>query len=91
MAGHRRRRARIVGAREAQAIAANLGRDVRSTRRRRHLTQAELGTLVDLSQAEISRLERGNGEGTSIETWVAIGMALERPIAIGFSRDVSSR
>jgi transcriptional regulator with XRE-family HTH domain len=52
------------------------------------MTQAQMGALVDLSQAEISRLERGRGAGTSIETWVAIGIALERPIAIGFSRDV---
>ncbi len=88
MAGHRRRRARILGGREAQAIAANLGRDTGTTRRRRRLTQAALGSLVGLSQSEISRLERGRGIGTSIETWVAIGMALERPLAIGFSRDV---
>ena len=88
MAGHRRRRARILGAREAQAIAANLGRDVRVTRLRRRLTQEALGELVDLSQAEISRLEHGRGAGASIETWVAIGMALGRPIAIGFGRDV---
>ncbi len=59
-----------------------------TTRRRRQLTQAALGELVDLSQAEISRLERGRGVGASIETWVAIGMALERPVAIGFSRDI---
>ena len=88
MAGHRRRRARILGAREAQAIAANLGRDARATRLRRRLTQDELGDLVDLSQAEISRLERGRGAGASIDTWVAIGIALNRPVAIGFSRDV---
>ena len=88
MAGHRRRRARIVGAREAQAIAANLGRDTRVTRLRRRLTQEGLGERVDLSQAEISRLEHGNGAGASIETWVAIGMALGRPVAIGFGRDV---
>jgi transcriptional regulator with XRE-family HTH domain len=88
MAGHRRRRARILGAREAQAIAANLGRDARVTRLRRRLTQEALGELVDLSQAEISRLEHGRGAGASIETWVAIGLALDRPVAIGFGRDV---
>jgi asparagine synthetase B (glutamine-hydrolysing) len=40
-----------------------------------------------LSQAEISALESGGGSRTSIETWVAIGVALRRPVAISFSRD----
>ena len=78
----------VVGLREAQAIAANLGRDARSTRIRRRLTQAKLGALVGLGQSEISYLERGHGARTSIESWVAIGIALERPVAIGFGRDV---
>jgi transcriptional regulator with XRE-family HTH domain len=78
----------VTGLRESRAIAANLGRDTRTTRRRRRLTQAELGGLVDLGQSEISYLERGFGGRTSIETWVAIGIALDRPIAMGFSRDV---
>ena len=78
----------IAGAREAQAIAANLGREARTTRRRRRLTQLELGRRVGLSQSEISHVEAGYGAGTSIATWTAIGIALGRPIAIGFSRDV---
>ena len=84
----RRPPAVVTGLREAQAIAANLGRDSKVTRRRRHLTQAELGRRVGLSQSEISYLERGHGARTSVETWVAIGIALGRPIAIGFRRDV---
>lgn len=75
--------------REARAIAANLGRDLRGTRRSRRWTQARLGDRVGLSQAQISALESGAGARTSIETWVAIGIALLRPIAIGFSRDVA--
>jgi transcriptional regulator with XRE-family HTH domain len=88
MTGQKRRSARSIGAREANAIAANLGRDLRGTRIRRRLTQAKLGDKVSLSQAEISALEAGLGGRTSIETWVAIGIALDRPIAIGFGRDV---
>src|SRR4051794_23741179 len=88
MGRSKRRAAVIAGKREARAIAATLGRETRSTRRRRKLTQAALGDLVGLGQSEISHLERGNGTGTSVETWVAIGMALDRPIAIGFGRDV---
>lgn len=78
----------MTGLREAQAIAANLGRDAKATRLRRHLRQAELARLVGLGQSEISYLERGHGARTSIETWIAIGIALRRPISIGFSRDV---
>jgi len=88
MARRSRRSARWNGAREARAIAGNLAHDLRTTRRRRRLTQEELGDKAGLSQAEISALEAGAGARTSIETWVAIGIALERPIAIGFSRDV---
>ena len=84
----RRPPAVLTGVRESRAIAANLGRDLKSTRLRRRLTQGELAALVDLGQSEISYLERGHGARTSIETWVALGMALERPVAIGFSRDV---
>lgn len=78
----------MTGLREAQAIAANLGRDAKATRKRRRLTQADLGRLVGLGQSEMSHLERGNGARTSIETWIAIGIAMRRPISIGFSRDV---
>jgi transcriptional regulator with XRE-family HTH domain len=61
---------------------------MKSTRLRRRLTQQELGAMVDLGQSEISYLERGHGARTSIETWVALGIALDRPIGVGFGRDV---
>jgi transcriptional regulator with XRE-family HTH domain len=51
------------------------------------MTQAQLGDRVGLSQAQISALEAGAGARTSIETWVALGIALGRPIAMGFTRD----
>jgi transcriptional regulator with XRE-family HTH domain len=87
--GRRRRAARTIGAREAGAIAGNLGRELRRTRLRRRLTQSQLADRVDVSQAEISALEAGRGARTPIETWVALGIALDRAIAIGFSRDVA--
>jgi transcriptional regulator with XRE-family HTH domain len=89
MGSRKRRAARTIGAHEANAIAANLGRDLRRTRTRRRLTQAELGDKVGVSQAEVSALEAGRGAHTPIETWVALGIALDRPIAIGFSRDIA--
>lgn len=85
----RRPPAVVIGIREAQAIAANLGRDTRATRRRRRLRQIDLAQMAGLGQPEISHLERGHGARSSIETWIAIGIALRRPIAIGYSRDVA--
>jgi transcriptional regulator with XRE-family HTH domain len=90
MARRKRTPNEIAGAREAVAISAHLGREARTTRVRRRLTQKQLGRLVGLSQAEISYLEAGHGQGTSIATLVAIGAALGRPMAIGFSRDLVS-
>ena len=84
----KRRAARAIGAREANAIAGNLGSNLRRTRTQRRLTQAALGDKIGVSQAEISALEGGRGARTSLETWVAIGIALGRPLAVGFSRDV---
>ena len=89
MPKRKRSRAAIDGAREAQAIAANLGGEAKATRHRRRLTQARLGELVGLSQSEISFLETGHGVGAPIATWAAIGMALGRPLSVGFSRDLT--
>ncbi len=89
MGRQKRRGAVIAGAREAGAIAATLGRQAGVTRRARQLTQAVLGEKVGLSQSEISHLERGHGARTTLETWVAIGIAVDRPLAVGFGRDVA--
>ena len=88
MPRQKRPSARVTGGREARAIAANLARALFATRKRRRWTQDRLADAVGVSQTEISHLERGYGARTSIETWVAIGIALDRPIAIGFGRDV---
>jgi transcriptional regulator with XRE-family HTH domain len=53
-----------------------LGRAVRAARRRRHLTQAQLGDAVRLSQAEVSRIELGSGSGSPIRVWLALAAAL---------------
>jgi transcriptional regulator with XRE-family HTH domain len=88
MTSLRRTQASVVGDRESAAIAASLGRDLRDTRRKRRLTQQALGALVGMSHARVGELERGHGSGAPIETWVALGIALGRPIAISFSRDI---
>jgi transcriptional regulator with XRE-family HTH domain len=73
------------------SITGTLGRDVRAARRGRRLTQAALGRRIGRSQAQISEIERGGGGGTSLETWIAIGVALDRPLTVGLSRPFQAR
>jgi len=82
----RRTRSEVEGRREARAIAATLGGIVRRTRRERRWDLETLGAKVGLARTRIAEIERGEGTGTSLETWVALGIALGRPLAVGFSR-----
>ena len=64
-----------------------LGQRIRDARRRRRLTQAQLGDAVDFSQSEISRLELGRGHGTSIATWLALAAVLDLAPRFDLTRD----
>ena len=73
-------------ARRTTTISITLGEAVRAARRHLRLTQHALAIRVGVSQTAISRIERGLGGHVPLETWVALGIALERPLAITFSR-----
>jgi transcriptional regulator with XRE-family HTH domain len=88
MERRRRTSTAIAGDREAMSIAASLGREVQATRRRRRLRQSDLAAAVGLAQARISDIERGAGTGTPLLVWVRLGIALGRPLAASFSRDL---
>ena len=77
--------------RRTATISSALGREVRSGRRTRHLTQASLGARIDRCQSEVSEIERGQGGRIPLETWIAIGTALDRPLGVGFSRPLEAR
>jgi transcriptional regulator with XRE-family HTH domain len=70
----------------SQSIADALGKAVRIGRIRLHLTQSELAARVGVQQSWISRIELGRGQGAPLETWIALGVALGRPLAVSFSR-----
>jgi transcriptional regulator with XRE-family HTH domain len=59
---------------------------MRPSRRQKHLTQAALAERVGVHQTWISAIELGRGGVVPLETWVGLGVALDRPLAIAFSR-----
>ena len=88
--GVRRRRTdvEIAGVREAAAIAATLGRELKNGRQARRLTQAQVGQRIGVTHARIGDLERGHGAGAPIGLWIAAGIAVGRPLAITTSRSL---
>ena len=68
------------------SIAGSLGKTVRTARHRKRSTQAELADRLGVHQSWISRIELGCGQGVPLETWIALGVALDAPLAISFSR-----
>jgi transcriptional regulator with XRE-family HTH domain len=86
MARRVRPSALIAGNREAIAIAATLGGVARAARRARGLSLRQVAQRVGLSVARLSEIERGAGSRAPLETWVALGIALGRPLAVDFSR-----
>jgi transcriptional regulator with XRE-family HTH domain len=71
------------------AIAASLGRDVRAARRGLGLRQADLALRVGVHQTWISDIELGRGSGAPLALWVAIGVAIGRPLSMAFTRPLA--
>ena len=77
-------------AREVQrlttALVATLGRGVRSGRERKRMTQDDLALQVGIDQTRISQIELGHGDGAPLGLWIALGQALDQPLAVSFTR-----
>ncbi len=80
----------INGRREAMAIAATLGGQLRAARRAKRWSIAELARRSGLSVARLSEIERGGGTRAPLETWVALGIALDRPLAVTLTRPIGT-
>lgn len=75
----------VAGDREAQAIAATLGRHVRERRHHGRLRLVDLADRIGLSVNRLSMVERGHGEALPLRAWVRIGAALDEPLAVTFT------
>lgn len=86
--GGRRRRTdvELLGATEAAAIAATIGRQLRAARQARRLTQTAVASRIGITHSRYGDLERGIGAGAPLGLWIAAGLAVGRPIAVTASR-----
>jgi transcriptional regulator with XRE-family HTH domain len=50
------------------------------------ITERELSDRVGVDQTRISQIELGKGDGVPLSLWIAIGLALDQPLAVAFSR-----
>jgi transcriptional regulator with XRE-family HTH domain len=64
-----------IGRTRAEAIAKRLGVGLLDSRHASRMRQKDVGTKARVSQTFISRLERGRGAQTSIETWAIVAAA----------------
>jgi transcriptional regulator with XRE-family HTH domain len=90
MSGRRRTGSLVDGHREAIALAATLGGEIRSERRRRRWRQADLATRVGISRSHLAGIERGRGVRIPLDVWIALGLALGRPLAVSLSRTLAA-
>ena len=66
---------------------ARAGGQLRMSRKRRRMTQAQLGAAIGVSQSTISLMERGLGGSLSMDVWQRAFAALDRALVVDVSRD----
>jgi transcriptional regulator with XRE-family HTH domain len=78
---------RLEAQRAADEIVRRLAVASRSARKRRGMTQAQLGERVGISQSEVSRIELGGGHAVPMATWVALADAVGLRPRFDLARD----
>ena len=74
-----RRRAgsyRMAGRRRSTYLTSRLGTQLREARRYASLRQADVAARAGVAQSHVSRMERGLGGSSSIETWASVAAAV---------------
>lgn len=66
---------------------ARMGTELRTSRRRRGLTQSALGNRIGVTQSTVSQVERGFGGTLSIDVWQRLFVGLGRRLVIDAGRD----
>jgi transcriptional regulator with XRE-family HTH domain len=87
MARVKRPDARVAGAAIATKVAAEVGAEMRASRRRRKMKQSRLAALAGISQGRLAAIEAGGGGGAPLEVWLALAQALGRYLRFEFGRD----
>ncbi len=67
-------------------MALELGQTVRIRRKQLGMRQRILADLAGIDQTRVSQVERGHGARLPLGGWVALGVAIGRPLAVSFSR-----
>lgn len=73
----------VAGRARARTVAGRLGVALREARKTAGLTQRRVALRAGVSQAQISRLELGEGQDASIETWACVAAAVGEQL-VGF-------
>jgi transcriptional regulator with XRE-family HTH domain len=87
----RRRRPELLAeaARRNQEQLAQLGAELRRSRLRRRLKQAQLAAAIGVVQSTVSVMERGRGGSLSMDLWQTAFTAMDRELRFEPSRDAS--
>jgi transcriptional regulator with XRE-family HTH domain len=64
-----------------------LGGELRWSRKRRRLTQRQLGALIGVVQSTVSQMERGFGGSLSLDAWQRAMLTVDRPLRVEIPRD----
>ncbi len=70
-----------------QEMVARLGGELAAARKRRRLTQQQVGDGVAVARSTVSAAENGHGAGLTLDTWQRLCLAAGRPLRLELQRD----